>query len=818
MIHNNLMNKLINESLINLEFSPSYFNDEIREGFYVPEMMKRYWAGQLKVLSEIAKICEKHDIFWAADYGSLIGAVRHGGYIPWDDDFDICMLRHDYNRFISAAKTELPDGFQLLNIEDEPEYENMLGRVVNWNAINIGPERLRNFYGCPYTVGIDIFILDGVFPNKELEDKRLRSAREVAQAIILINQGKQDTPECRAVLANIERQNHVVLHRRKDLKRELNLLSLELYRQYSSENAEKVAFMPLWVNERNHLFSKELFVDYVYAKFENTFIKIPALYEELLRNEYGDYMKVYRAGGVHDYPLYSGQEKILKERTGGKNPFRYKFPDEIEQIIQNRRKKKPFADYCREVLELMKTVSFQLKELFLSGSYDVMYRLLEGCQPMAISLGDEIEKRESDCSGIIGLLEKYCEIVYVCHEGLAEGSFTNDKLSDLESSVLAIEKELGVFLKNRKRHILLLPCSPMWWESMATVYDERVKDPQNECTIVPVPCFQKDLDNKVIGILEDTCKYPDYVNSVKTEFSNAELKEMAEQAEKMKKTETLEVVTVENIENTEEESLSEDISKSVSGRNYYDEIIIQFPFDMWNRSMTIAPQVCSDVLAKHTDSLIYVPCFIPEFHDRGDEKLYESLKILVEQPTVVYSDMVILHSEKERKAYLSIANELTGGRYTEYWEKKFTFIEREKGHSEQSKKEEIIRELNLPYDFLDKKIVILHFCISSLLQYKEHAVKRLEDTIANITEQKEQIKYIYSQGSNVNELKRIDPKLWEEYVRFIEALKNEGTVYFDENEDAMRFISIADGYYGDGDFVAHYYRNSGVPVMIRKAY
>ena len=70
----------------------SFFLPESREGFYVSDMMKRYWAAQLKVLHEIRAICARHDIPWYADYGSLIGAVRHGGYIPWDDDFDICMM------------------------------------------------------------------------------------------------------------------------------------------------------------------------------------------------------------------------------------------------------------------------------------------------------------------------------------------------------------------------------------------------------------------------------------------------------------------------------------------------------------------------------------------------------------------------------------------------------------------------------------------------------------------------------------------------------------------------------------------------------
>ena len=84
------------------EIPADFFMPEVREGFYVSPVMKRFWAGQIAVLSEIDKICQKNDITWFADCGTLLGAVRHGGYIPWDDDLDIMMLRHDYERFISV--------------------------------------------------------------------------------------------------------------------------------------------------------------------------------------------------------------------------------------------------------------------------------------------------------------------------------------------------------------------------------------------------------------------------------------------------------------------------------------------------------------------------------------------------------------------------------------------------------------------------------------------------------------------------------------------------------------------------------------------
>ena len=87
-----------------MEFSKEYFWDEVRDGFYVSGIMKRSLAAQMEVLGEIDKVCKRHNIRWFADCGTLLGAVRHGGVIPWDDDVDIVMRRRDYIEFLKVAK------------------------------------------------------------------------------------------------------------------------------------------------------------------------------------------------------------------------------------------------------------------------------------------------------------------------------------------------------------------------------------------------------------------------------------------------------------------------------------------------------------------------------------------------------------------------------------------------------------------------------------------------------------------------------------------------------------------------------------------
>ncbi|HCL00894.1 MAG TPA: LPS biosynthesis protein, partial [Lachnoclostridium phytofermentans] len=155
-----------------MHFDSSYFEDETREGFYIPGMVKRSWAVQMEVLNVIADICEKNGIRWFADCGTLLGAVRHGGFIPWDDDLDICMLREDYIRFNKVVRDSVPEGYRVLNLEFEDEYDNFITRVTNSSAIGIGVDYLKNNHGFPYVAGVDIFPLDYLMENDENEEER----------------------------------------------------------------------------------------------------------------------------------------------------------------------------------------------------------------------------------------------------------------------------------------------------------------------------------------------------------------------------------------------------------------------------------------------------------------------------------------------------------------------------------------------------------------------------------------------------------------------------------------------------------------------
>lgn len=328
MIGINPDNEIKTVPLENISFPKSFFREEVRNGFYIPSMIKRYWAGQLQILSEIDKLCRKHDIKWFADYGTMLGAVRHGGYIPWDDDFDICMMRDEYERFFEIAKKEFPKEYIILTLRDIDEgYDNVLGRIVNCNSIDCSKEHMDEFSGCPYTVGVDIFPMDWVFADEKKEKERYDRAKRA----ILVHSALEAEAELgdlakniESLVIDVEKENHVHLRRGKKLKRDIELLIEKIYMECPASESDRVALMPFYMMYGDHIFPKKFFEKTFEMKFENTTIQVPCCYDQILSSNYGNYMEIRKGGGMHEYPAYISQERTLRKKLEH-NPYRYTF-------------------------------------------------------------------------------------------------------------------------------------------------------------------------------------------------------------------------------------------------------------------------------------------------------------------------------------------------------------------------------------------------------------------------------------------------------------------------------------------------------------
>lgn len=301
-----------------LEFPENYFRGEELEGFYVEEMMKRAWAAQIKVLKEIERICQKRGITYFADYGTLLGAVRHKGFIPWDDDIDIAMKPTDYKRFLQIAEQELPEGWKLLSLYNNDEYTKTFARVVNSDRINNYKEWLDEWFGCPFVVGVDIFPLNYMpLDEDEAEIQKelyiiVKNARAVCQ---------EHTEEAEQLLKLVEEVCRVTLDRSGNLERQLSMLLERIRIMYDAEEQGELTQIEVFSRKSFCRIPQEAYEKSIPMMFEGTDVQVPVGWDTVLRAEYGDdYMTPIqvRSSACHDYPFYKKQMKILEERSKGK--------------------------------------------------------------------------------------------------------------------------------------------------------------------------------------------------------------------------------------------------------------------------------------------------------------------------------------------------------------------------------------------------------------------------------------------------------------------------------------------------------------------
>ncbi|MCM1327500.1 MAG: LicD family protein [Bacteroidales bacterium] len=319
-----------------MEFPDSYFEDEVRDGFYVSGMMKRSWAAQLEVLEDIDRVCRKHGIQYFAEWGTLLGAVRHGGFIPWDDDLDIGMKREDYNKFLTVA-AELPESYGLLNYETVHEGESLwefLTRVMNGHKICFEKQHLAKFHDFPYAVGIDIFPLDYLIGDEQAEKQRAEIVYLITMASAAID-GNKDSKETERLLRQVEEICKITIDRGREIKRQLYALEERYFMMYSEQEAEEITIMPRWVNTNfAYRFPKSYYENFILMPFENIQIPVPIGYDAILRVKYGDYVEPVRSGSDHEYPFYKRQEAILRE-TIGETRFTRKYNGkQIEKIVK----------------------------------------------------------------------------------------------------------------------------------------------------------------------------------------------------------------------------------------------------------------------------------------------------------------------------------------------------------------------------------------------------------------------------------------------------------------------------------------------------
>ncbi len=258
---------------------------------------------QLDILCEIKAVCERHDLRYILDYGSLLGAVRHGGFIPWDDDIDISMPRPDYECFKEAFEKEqrADTGIRLLTGMRENLALPYI-QVVKENTITVKKGRRKAY---AQAVWVDVFPVDGADAGEKTEEiYRLywEKIEEVRKIIGRYRPYRNPWKQLRQFYFH-----YIKKFRLGKIVREAEHLMQTL--DYCASD-EVFCYQTIYgTREKNQ---KKYYEERIEMPFEGISCKVPRDYDEKLRGIYGDYEKIppeeERKG--HEFAAYYQERKM----------------------------------------------------------------------------------------------------------------------------------------------------------------------------------------------------------------------------------------------------------------------------------------------------------------------------------------------------------------------------------------------------------------------------------------------------------------------------------------------------------------------------
>lgn len=270
--------------------SPSPGDEERAGSSYQPGELQRLQALLLMALAEFDRVCREIGVGYAVYAGTAIGAVRHEGFIPWDDDVDVCMVRADYQRFLAEAPGLLGDRYRLDSLQSDPDYPNTFANLSLVGTEFISEAAKDREYRMP--IGIDIFPLDKVAPRKaDFDWQRIQTA--LLGRLLFLHGCPRPYLSLPAPARKAALVATMAVH---DVMKLTGVTTSKLQHKWERaarryEDSDSTVYADFAMADPRHwsMSSQELFplVDH---KFEGLKVTLPHDYDTLLRRGYGDYM------------------------------------------------------------------------------------------------------------------------------------------------------------------------------------------------------------------------------------------------------------------------------------------------------------------------------------------------------------------------------------------------------------------------------------------------------------------------------------------------------------------------------------------------
>ena len=606
-----------------MHLEKEFFYDEVRDGFYIPGIMKRAWGAKLAVLKEIDTICKKHRIPYFLSSGTLLGAVREGGqFIPWDDDLDILMFREDYLQFLHFAKEELPEELYIRAIEVDVGETSFVPKVGLKEEL-CSLSTLEKYCSFPYKVEIDIFLLDELSDKEEEEAYR----KEVLNLLYSLNDVVRKVAsdeEVDSLLRKAEEILHYTFDRKQSLVCQLKILIDRVFQEFNGTGGKKVAISPYYYLNGNCAYSREAFAETIELPFCGMRLPVAKGYDELLRAEYGDWHKKCKAGGDHGYPCFSESEERVFRMFPEKAFPNYLFKKESIE----RHPVRSLREQYLEVIDNFLVEEKKGEELYREGALSAYQALLAALQETVIAFGELLEKRIGKDTESITLLERYCEMLYQRYQAISSLKENREEIkkkeeikkrgegeksgkTEAEKSVLLLKDLKQTVGKEQKVQIVFLLHRVKDFAGLCPLIDGLRKE-NVDCKIMPVPYYEKAVNGELTEMHYEGADFPE-------EYP----------------------ITAYQ---------SYDFAQELP-----DCIVMNSPYDEFNPVFSIDPFFYSRNMKQYTGKLVYLPWFVTDEinpKDSEDGKAFYNMRYYVTVPGVFHADYTLVQSEGMKEAYL----------------------------------------------------------------------------------------------------------------------------------------------------------------------
>ena len=312
---------------LKLEIPESFFEEEVREGFFVSSEMKKVWAVELDLLNEFMRVCNKYGIKYYTAAGTTIGALRHGGFIPWDDDIDVMMTREEYRKLEKIASKEFCYPYFWQTEATDPESFRVHAQLRNSLTTGILVNEFEGKYKFNQGIFLDVFPLDYI-PDDETIRKKYFSE--------LVKKKKRMTRYLHITLRFIKREISI----KQFVKRIVHfLLTVGVSEQtqykvmrkyyddfdnsiqsYATKNTDTVCYLISKPGEEKCIWDKKWLETTIEVPFEMLKVPVPIGYESLLRKQYGEWKTPSQQPTMHGEVIFD-VDKSYKEYIQTKKDY-----------------------------------------------------------------------------------------------------------------------------------------------------------------------------------------------------------------------------------------------------------------------------------------------------------------------------------------------------------------------------------------------------------------------------------------------------------------------------------------------------------------